>query len=542
MTSAAASIDSIADAAGREELDQAAAVAMLAHAAEQRGGAAGRSADGAYFTDADVADHLVRRALCALLLEAGGMADGGVDELLASGGDLYAAVRRVAAVPGSRAAMVERLGTLRVLDPTCGAGAFLAAAWGELVRVGELLDADVVDLSQLVGVDIDPDAVAACRATLVILAGPGRGAPDIRCADAQAVGSLPAADVVVGNPPYVRASAPAACDDLTTRGVQNRSAWIVERALAAARPGARAAFVLPISTACTDAFQAARDVWDARCDRVFTSHFDTIPASLFRGVVQRISNFEGRVRRDDTSAARWWTSRYHRWTRQERAGLLDRVRHVPLPIPRVGGSIAKVGTRLEADLLDLLFQHPPAGRWFVRPAGEASPNRFHYKRRWSYFLLFTDFMPGIWEEDGTPREPTEFKVVDVEPAVDARVLLASYSSTLFWWFFSVYTDNRNVNRRDLAAFPMPDLAATQVRQLSRLGAELMDALRDCAEVRTCTYRSIGTIRNTYFRQGATRPVLDRIDAALADAYGMTDAQLQFVVDYERRFRADRTAD
>jgi hypothetical protein len=64
----------------------------------------------------------------------------------------------------------------------------------------------------------------------------------------------------------------------------------------------------------------------------------------------------------------------------------------------------------------------------------------------------------------------------------------------------------------------------------------MEALRACAEVRTCTYRSVGTIRNTYFRQGMTRPVLDRIDRELARAYGMSADELEFVLGFERRFR------
>jgi hypothetical protein len=357
--------------------------------------------------------------------------------------------------------------------------------------------------------------------------------------DAECAGKLPSADVVLGNPPFVRASAQARHEDLSTRDVPNRSAWIVERALDAARPGARIAFVLPVSTSCADAFAPARDDWDASCSVVLTSHFDTIPASLFAGVVQRISIYEARAReRSDHTPTAWYTSRYHRWLRDERATLLDAIRHVPLPSPSVDGSIAKVGTRVESDLLDVLFSHPPAGRWFAGAGGNVDgDNRIRYKRRWSYYLLFTDFVPGIWDEAGTPREPTELKVIDVDPELDARVLLATYSSTLFWWYFSVFTDNRNVNRRDLAAFPLPDFDAGQVERLAVLGDELMAALHACAEVRTCTYRSIGTIRNTYFRQAATRPVLDRIDRELADAYGMDNAQLEFVLAFERRFRA-----
>ena len=506
-------------------------VRELADAAEDRGGIAERRADGAFFTESDVALHLARRAIGAWLLERIGVDHAEVDVLLADGVDPLAELEvRIGASTRRRSQVAEAITAIEVLDPTCGAGAFLVASWQVLEQLGQQYGVRPSP-RQLHGVDLEVAAIDACRRSFELVA-PGRSAPRLDVADAELHGALPAADVVVGNPPYVRARAERRHADLATAPVANRSAWIVERALAAARPGARIAFVLPISTSCTDAFAPARASWDAACSSILASHFDTIPSTLFAGVVQRLSIYEGRC---GPEPARWYTTRYHRWRREERDRLLAGVRHVPLPAWTVAGSIAKVGSLLEHDLLDRLFAHPPAGRYHLR-RGDGT-NQVRYKRRWSYFLLFCDFVPGIWDADGTPREPTELKVLDVDPRLDARVLLATYSSTLFWWYFSVFTDNRNVNRRDLAAFPLPELAPDEADQLAALGTELMESLRACAEVRECTYRSVGTIRNTYFRQGATRPVLDRIDRVLARCYGLDDAQLEFVLGFERRFRS-----
>lgn len=511
-------------------------VEQLAAAAQERGGLDGRRADGAFFTDSDVAAHLVRRAIAARLLDELDVPDASIDEQLACNADLVAEVmRRADASRDERCRLAAAIESLSVVDPTCGAGSFLVESWHVLLQLAAHLGA-AVSTRQLHGVDRSADAIEACRATFAIVA-PDQPLPQLQHVDALDPGAVPAADVLVGNPPFVRASADERAADLHTAAVPNVSAWVVERALDAARPGARVAFVLPISTSCTDAFAPARSRWERACDLVLTSHYDTIPSSLFRGVVQRLSIYEGRRRPAPHAAtpARWYTSRYHRWTRDERDTLLQQVRHVPLPEQHVAGSIAKIGTEVEARLLDRIFRHPPAGR-FHAATGDGS-NVIRYKRRWSYYLLFCDFVPGIWDADGTPREPSELKTIEIDPVLESRVLLAVYSSTLFWWYFSVFTDNRNVNRRDLEAFPLPDLSSTIHSELADLGAELMEALHACAQVRTCTYRSVGTIRNTYFRQAATRPVLDRIDRVLARAYAMQDDELEFVLGFERRYRS-----
>ncbi|MBC7461475.1 MAG: hypothetical protein H7287_08940 [Thermoleophilia bacterium] len=544
--------ETLADARSARVTEQE-ALRSLADLGEARSGHASRRADGAFFTADDVAAWLTRRAITTHLLEAAGAELGELDSALADGRDLHRVLRIGATGAAARSAMRHRLASLVVCDPTCGAGAFLIAAWRELVHLEALLDGAAratggddleqprIRAQQLTGLDLDVDAVAACRAGLELVT--RSTTADIRCGDALMPhpDDMAAADVLVGNPPYVRA-APGSCpSDLTSARAGNLAAFIVERALLAAAPGARCAFVLPVAAACSAQWGELRAQWGRRCRAVFASHFDTIPATLFPGVVQRLTILEGCVERPntvDTGAARWFTTRYHRWKRAERAGLLDRVRFLPLPeVSLVPGSIAKVGEPVEAALLTRLAAHPPMRRLFAA-ASDADPNqRIHYKRRWSYFLLFADFVPPVWNADGTEREPTECKALDVAPGVDPRVLLATYSSSLFWWYFSAFTDNRNVNRRELEGFPLPELTADQLHELAQLGGELMSALRACSEVRTCTYRSIGTIRNTYFRQGATRPVLDRIDAALARAYGMSSEELDFVLAFERRFRS-----
>lgn len=137
--------------------------------------------------------------------------------------------------------LVGSVGPLAVVDPACGDGRFLRAVAARAARHGRAV--------RLVGVDIDPDAVAAARGAV----------PEAEIVHADALErdwGGERFDVVVGNPPFLNQMAAA-----TTRGGRSRfgggpyadaAAEFLAMAVRLVRPdGGRVAFVLPQSVLST---------------------------------------------------------------------------------------------------------------------------------------------------------------------------------------------------------------------------------------------------------------------------------------------------
>ena len=116
--------------------------------------------------------------------------------------------------------------------------------------------------------------------------------------------------------------------------------------------------------------------------------------------------------------------------------------------------------------------------------------------------------------------------------------LCALNSSLFYWFVTVFSDCRHLNKREVEAFPLnlERIAFGGLgRQLVRLSSELMDDFKLHSVERKMRFaHDTLTVQCIFPRH--SKVITDKIDAVLAEYYQLTKDELDFVTNYDVKYR------
>lgn len=349
-------------------------------------------------------------------------------------------------------------------------------------------------------------------------------------------------DVIIGNPPYVQLNqvkqyrtmnyATESCGDLY--------ALILERAVKLTQPSSELGFIIPMSAFSLTKFGPLQSVFYANSSHVFVSHWsgDAHPSKLFEGVNKRLQIVLAR-RGNPKGYPEVFTSRYSKWYAVERPFLFPQYPQFnevsdPVEVAFFDASLPKISSTLEANALRKLKRIPARVEHLTTEQGTC---RLFYTRKVSFFLQFLDFIPEIRDSNGKLRNPSELKVLGFQSSTNRDLCLAALSSSIFYWYFIVNSDCRNLNKREVESFPVPkNVPERAIRNLRLILDELMLSYQENSSMRTVRYTGVGDVTVQYFNFRLSKPVLDKLDLMLGPYYGFTDEELDFIINYDIKYR------
>ncbi len=112
------------------------------------------------------------------------------------------------------------------------------------------------------------------------------------------------------------------------------------------------------------------------------------------------------------------------------------------------------------------------------------------------------------------------------------------SSSLFYWYYILTTNCRDLAPSVLYEFPinLTQLSATHANELESLCKKLMVDYRENSQLKEQTSSRTGQIIYQEFYPRLSKDIIDDIDRVLAKHYGFTDEELDFIINYDIKYR------
>ena len=150
----------------------------------------------------------------------------------------------------------------------------------------------------------------------------------------------------------------------------------------------------------------------------------------------------------------------------------------------------------------------------------------------------TPFIPQIFDGQGGLRNPSELKTLSFSIPAHAAIAFVALNSHLFYWFLTTGSDCRNLNMREVSGFPLDieTISAPLQQTLPKLALELAQDLQRHAELKLMHYHDLGHLTIQCLFPGKSISIIDEIDRTLAQHYGFTDEELDFLQHFDRQFR------
>ena len=335
-------------------------------------------------------------------------------------------------------------------------------------------------------------------------------------------------DVVVGNPPFVEyrnVNKVYQVQGLQTLDCGNLYAYVAERSMKLLKQLGRFGLITPISLTAAQRMATLQTHLFANNAVLWLSNFALRPAALFPGVMQRnaiciAQKGEGGI---------GYTTDYITWYTDERPTLFHKMRYLEIGELLQQYSIPKINSSAGySSLLKALSKRSPwaSHRQFK---GDYS---IHYHNAGGYWIKTFTFPPYYRSLSDPQKSHTTISELRMPSAELATLYCALLNSSLYYFFWKSLTDARHIYPSDIAMFPINlDDISWLTGELSPLVNRLMSELRQNSE--RIVY---GKAEVDQYNVAPSKMTIDAIDRLLAQHYGFTDEELDFIINYDIKYR------
>ena len=336
-------------------------------------------------------------------------------------------------------------------------------------------------------------------------------------------------DVVIGNPPYVvfpSDKVPYGFPDgmYEVASSKNLYALTFERALALSSSSAYVSLIVQLTAISSERMPGLQDLL-LRRGTLTTVSFPRRPESVFDGVEMPVVILHSSPRGSGIIS-----TRVNRFYTEERPTAVLTLSLGAHDVRIDGCRIAKLGDAGQVALCQKIFG---ATTLLGSLVVSNSKHLIYYQEACRYWAKATFGLP-FFRRNRERMAPPHGRTLCFQSDKSAALGACLLNSTIFWWLYSVFCDCEHVNDGFVRRFPIP--ATWNDTDWVSLGKELTASLAANANRKTIKTKQGHTIEYDEIKAVHSKSIIDRIDAALGRHFGLSRDDIDFIANYDVKYR------
>jgi hypothetical protein len=296
----------------------------------------------------------------------------------------------------------------------------------------------------------------------------------------------------------------------------------------------RFGMIIPNSSISADKLEPLQKLF-VKEKQTWISNYAWRPAKLFEGANMLLAIILSTKSNDKNTL----TSIYHKWYNDYRDVLFENLTYHKATELIQSGSIPKIPSEkiygINAKLKNQSGKSTIQNCFLNRPTS----HKFYYFRAVLYWLKILESEP-TFREDGIQTTTGEMKPVYVHSEDLKYILISVLSSTAYFLHYITWSSCQVINSRDFEfPFNFEKLSDPLRKKLVKLGKQLQKDLLENSTINLRNYSTKGrtfTMEKQYFYIKKSKVIIDEIDTVLAEHYGFTAEELDFIINYDIKYR------
>ena len=334
-------------------------------------------------------------------------------------------------------------------------------------------------------------------------------------------------DVIIGNPPYLEFKQVSyEVSNYVTINSKAIHALCIERSKKLINCRGNFGMIVPLSIVSTQRMKPLQEIINAN-QTAYYSNFSWRPGKLFETVNRALTIFLGIC-----GDQKIYTTNYIRWSSANRKDLFERFSYTYINECNYKSYwIPKFNSNIENNILSKIL----SSNYKVAFCTSKTQNYVYYRTTGGlYWKVFTNFSPEFSAEGISGHSSRETNITLNSNEI-VYSIIASLSSNVFWWWYTITSNLRDLNPSDIFNFPIHK-SILNFKEIQAAGEKYIVSLKDNSSILRRVQKQTGITETQSFKIQLSKPIIDEIDKLLAQHYGFTEEELDYIINYDIKYR------